>query len=243
MEPEKFSVKPEAEELAVYQDAILYGYQQMDALLADFFVLEKELGADIAFEERAAPEILDAIDRGEVHVHPEVWLPNLKPAVDRYTKETGTLTLGELAVPATQNICVTTATSRLVEIDEVIDLKNPEVAAQFDTVRQAFARSPHQLTNQSTFHVHGITSRNARCHATTENVIDIRSSRQRDKGFFFLAHIDPKLHQLGLERMDSVGFFDTQGFKASHAVRNPRSACNDSHRLCQVGGRREVQIH
>lgn len=96
-------------------------------------VLEKELGADIEFEERAAPEILDAIDRGEVHVHPEVWLPNLKPAVDRYTKETGTLTLGELAVPATQNICVTSATSRLVEIDEVIDLKNPEVAAQFDT--------------------------------------------------------------------------------------------------------------
>jgi hypothetical protein len=35
MEPEHFKVKPEADEQEVYQEAILYGYQQMDRLIGE----------------------------------------------------------------------------------------------------------------------------------------------------------------------------------------------------------------
>jgi hypothetical protein len=42
MEPEQFKIKPSAEEHAQYKDAVLYGYQRMDALLGDFFKLEQE---------------------------------------------------------------------------------------------------------------------------------------------------------------------------------------------------------
>lgn len=96
-------------------------------------VLEREFDADVEFQEGAPLEILDAIDRGEVQIHPEIWLPNLKSAVDRLSKEKGTLTLGGLAVAASQNICVTTATSQIVGIDEITDLTDPSIAKQFDT--------------------------------------------------------------------------------------------------------------
>jgi len=42
MEPERFIIKPEAAEREQYKDAILHGYQRMDALLEDFFELEKD---------------------------------------------------------------------------------------------------------------------------------------------------------------------------------------------------------
>ena len=40
MEPEKFTIRPTEEEQQRYQNAILYGYQRMDALLSRFFELE-----------------------------------------------------------------------------------------------------------------------------------------------------------------------------------------------------------
>lgn len=42
MEPEIFTAKPPPRELARHKDAILFGYQRMDELLADFFDLEDE---------------------------------------------------------------------------------------------------------------------------------------------------------------------------------------------------------
>lgn len=42
MDPSAFSVKPSEGEKARYENAILYGYQKMDALLADFAELERD---------------------------------------------------------------------------------------------------------------------------------------------------------------------------------------------------------
>lgn len=42
MEPEKFEVKPTEQNIERYQDAILFGYQNMDKLLAKFIELEKQ---------------------------------------------------------------------------------------------------------------------------------------------------------------------------------------------------------
>lgn len=78
-------------------------------------------------------EMFDAIDRGEAHVHPEVWLPNDAVDVAYYTETRGTLALAPARVIATQNICTTRATAEATGITSVADLSNPEVAAQFDT--------------------------------------------------------------------------------------------------------------
>jgi hypothetical protein len=42
MEPEAFEVKPGEGDERLYSDAILFGYKNMDRLLADFFALERE---------------------------------------------------------------------------------------------------------------------------------------------------------------------------------------------------------
>jgi hypothetical protein len=42
MEPHKFDVKPAADDIATYGNAIQYGYQLMDRLLPEFFKLERE---------------------------------------------------------------------------------------------------------------------------------------------------------------------------------------------------------
>jgi hypothetical protein len=42
MEPEHFKLKPSPEEQAVYRDAILFGYKQMDRLLGEFMALDPD---------------------------------------------------------------------------------------------------------------------------------------------------------------------------------------------------------
>ncbi len=96
-------------------------------------LLDKEFDVEVEYVDGAPRELIEAIDRGDVQVHPEIWLPNLRPIVDKFSREKGTLTLSGLAVPASQNICVTSATARMVGIDEVSDLTDPEVAKSFDT--------------------------------------------------------------------------------------------------------------
>ncbi|WP_202913444.1 ABC transporter substrate-binding protein [Acuticoccus sediminis] len=78
-------------------------------------------------------QLFDAIDRGEVDIHPEIWLPNSSVDVKKYTDELKTLTLAPARVAATQNICTTRGTVEQTGISSVADLANPEMAANFDT--------------------------------------------------------------------------------------------------------------
>jgi hypothetical protein len=48
-QPERFTVQPSAEDLRLYGDAIRFGYQAMDRLLADFIALAEEQGALLVF--------------------------------------------------------------------------------------------------------------------------------------------------------------------------------------------------
>jgi hypothetical protein len=48
-DPAPFSAKPDAEDRAIYGDAIRFGYRAMDALLADFVVLADKTGATLLF--------------------------------------------------------------------------------------------------------------------------------------------------------------------------------------------------
>jgi glycine betaine/proline transport system substrate-binding protein len=78
-------------------------------------------------------QLLGAMDRGEVDVHPEIWLPNLEGLVHTYTQERGTVRLADHGVTARQGLCTTRQTAEATGLRSVTDLTDPEVAARFDT--------------------------------------------------------------------------------------------------------------
>ncbi len=64
MAPEQFVVQPTPEDLERYKDAILFGYQKMDALLEDFFKLENDGYTLILATALSQQPYLAAEDRG-----------------------------------------------------------------------------------------------------------------------------------------------------------------------------------
>ena len=91
--------------------------------------LKEQRGIDAELREMGTLGIIKAMDRGEVHIHPEIWLP----FSDRLLREHDTIILSLKGVPAKQNICVTPAAHQDHGIDSVDDLKDRANAALFDT--------------------------------------------------------------------------------------------------------------
>lgn len=95
--------------------------------------LKDRYGLDAELQERGTMTLLAGVGRGEVQVHPEVWLPNLARQVDKLSNEDKVLKLNAAGVSATQNICATKATVEQTGVKAVADLVKPEIAAQFDS--------------------------------------------------------------------------------------------------------------
>lgn len=96
-------------------------------------VLEDRYGVEARVRDIGTIELFDAIDRGEVDIHPEIWLPNLQSFVDDYVEGRGTIALSPTTVDASQHICTTRATQEMTGLTSLADLADPEMAAQFDT--------------------------------------------------------------------------------------------------------------
>lgn len=96
-------------------------------------VLKERFGLETELRERGTMTILSDIGRGEIEIHPEVWLPNLSAMVEKLSVQEKVLTLSPNGVAATQNICATSATLAATDITAVTDLAKPEMAAQFDS--------------------------------------------------------------------------------------------------------------
>lgn len=100
-------------------------------IIAD--ILKEHFGVDVRLRPIGTLELIGAIDRGEIDVHPEVWLPNGKEIVHEYRDVKGTLTLSPIGVDASQNICTTRETAEATGLKSVSDLAKPEMAEKFDT--------------------------------------------------------------------------------------------------------------
>ena len=96
-------------------------------------VLEEHYDAAVRKRPIGTVQLFDAIDRGEIDIHPEIWLPNSSVDVAKYTDELKTLSLAPARVEATQNICTTKETVEATGLKAVADLAKPEMAAKFDT--------------------------------------------------------------------------------------------------------------
>lgn len=96
-------------------------------------ILEEQMGVEVRLRPVGTIELMGGIDRGEIDVHPEVWLPNGAEIVHEYRDVRGSLTLSPITVSAEQHICTTRATAEATGLKALKDLAKPEVAAAFDT--------------------------------------------------------------------------------------------------------------
>lgn len=96
-------------------------------------VLEDNLGLEVEVQNGTNPVVFEAMDKGSMHVHPEVWLPNQANLYKTYVEDKGTVVMNPNGVTAFQGICVSRYTADTLGVSKITDLTDPAVAAQFDT--------------------------------------------------------------------------------------------------------------
>ncbi len=70
--------------------------------------------------------------KGEVDVHPEVWLPNNQGLVDEYVNDKKTVALTDVVFPAFDGFCTTQSAVDTYGLKSVYDLTRPEIVALTD---------------------------------------------------------------------------------------------------------------
>ncbi len=96
-------------------------------------VLEENLGLEVEVQNGTNPVVFEAMDKGSMHVHPEVWLPNQDNLHNTYVKDKGSVLMNPNGVSAFQGICVTKHTADTLGVSKITDLTDPSIAAQFDS--------------------------------------------------------------------------------------------------------------
>lgn len=79
--------------------------------------------------------IFQAMDqgKGDIDVHPDVWLPNQQSFTDKYVKGAGTVALSEKPYEGKQSFCVSKDFSEQNQVTSIFDLARPEIAALMDS--------------------------------------------------------------------------------------------------------------
>lgn len=79
--------------------------------------------------------IFQAMDagKGDIDIHPDVWLPNQKSFTDKYVDGTGNVALSENAYEGKQSFCVSKAFAEETGISSIFDLARPEIAKLMDS--------------------------------------------------------------------------------------------------------------
>lgn len=96
-------------------------------------LLEDNLGLEVETQIGSNSVIFEAMERGSMHVHPEVWMPNQQNLHDQYVNQKGVVATNPNAVKSVQAMCVTKYTSEKHGIKSIYDLTDPDIAAAFDT--------------------------------------------------------------------------------------------------------------
>ncbi|MGI9412651.1 MAG: glycine betaine ABC transporter substrate-binding protein [Hyphomicrobiales bacterium] len=96
-------------------------------------VMEENLGLEVELQTGTNPIVFEAMDKGSMHVHPEVWLPNQNNLHKKFVKERKSVTANQNGIPAFQGMCVTKWTADTHGIKSLSDLTNPDTAKLFDS--------------------------------------------------------------------------------------------------------------
>ena len=97
-------------------------------------VAEENYGIEVDIVNSNHAVIFKAMDqgKGEVDIHPEVWLPNNQPLVDKYVVENGTVVLTDEKFPAADAFCTTKEAMDKYGLKSVFDLTRPEIVSLTD---------------------------------------------------------------------------------------------------------------
>ncbi len=79
--------------------------------------------------------IFQAMDqgKGDIDIHPDVWLPNQESFTKKYVDGAGTVTLSSNSYEGKQSFCVSRAFSEEHGVTSIFDLARPEIASLMDS--------------------------------------------------------------------------------------------------------------
>jgi glycine betaine/proline transport system substrate-binding protein len=98
-------------------------------------VVTSRIGGAVEYVPGNNATIFQAMDqgKGDIDVHPDVWLPNQESFTKQYVDEAGTVTLSSNPYEGNQGFCVSKDFAAANNITDIADLGRPEVAALMDS--------------------------------------------------------------------------------------------------------------
>jgi glycine betaine/proline transport system substrate-binding protein len=98
-------------------------------------VVEMRIGGSVEYVPGNNATIFQAMDqgKGDIDVHPDVWLPNQESFTKKYVDEAGTVTLSSNPYEGNQGFCVSKDFAAANSITDIADLGRPDVAALMDS--------------------------------------------------------------------------------------------------------------
>lgn len=98
-------------------------------------IVETRIGGKVEYVPGNNATIFQAMDqgKGDIDVHPDVWLPNQESFTKKYVDEAGTVTLSSNPYEGNQGFCVSKDFAEAHNITDIADLGRPDVAALMDS--------------------------------------------------------------------------------------------------------------
>lgn len=98
-------------------------------------VVETRIGGTVEYVPGNNATIFQAMDqgKGDIDVHPDVWLPNQEAFTKQYVDDAGTVTLSSNPYQGNQGFCVSKQFGEANNITDIADLGRPDVAALMDS--------------------------------------------------------------------------------------------------------------
>ncbi len=98
-------------------------------------VIESRLGGEVGYAPGANAVIFAAMDgsRGDIDVHPDVWLPNQSSFTDQYVDGTGTVSLSSGSYEGRSGFCTPDYMAENHNISSVFDLGTPDAQTLYDS--------------------------------------------------------------------------------------------------------------
>ncbi len=98
-------------------------------------VVTSRIGGTVEYVPGNNATIFQAMDqgKGDIDVHPDVWLPNQESFTKKYVEDAGTVTLSSNPYEGNQGFCVTQDFGAANNITDIADLGRPDVAALMDS--------------------------------------------------------------------------------------------------------------
>lgn len=98
-------------------------------------VVEMRMGGQAELVPGNNASIFQAMDasKGDIDVHPDVWLPNQESFTKKYVDGTGTVALNQNPYVGNQGFCVSQNFAKKHNVTAIEDFSRPEVAADMDS--------------------------------------------------------------------------------------------------------------